>query len=217
MSSASRSVALETLVERIKNCKVCVDCPQGEPLPHEPRPVLQVNIQARIGVFGQAPGLRVHKSGVPFTDPSGDRLRLWMGVDREIFYDERKIAILPMGFCFPGYDAKGADLPPRRECAQTWRQDVLSHLTNLRLILLVGGYAVRWHIKDRGKDPLKKIVSRWRSIVAESQSEAEQIRMFPLPHPSWRNNHWIKANPWFEKDLLPDLRAYVKKCLAGAD
>ena len=213
MKAVARSRELDKLVQRIKECRICVDCPQGPPLQHEPRPVLRVNTSARIGVFGQAPGIRVHKSGVPFTDPSGDRLRQWMDIDSSIFYDEKRIAIVPMGFCFPGYNEKGGDLPPRRECAATWRTDVLSHLIKLKLVLLVGSYAVRWHLKGNGRQSLTEAVSNWRHIVETTDAKAQNACCFPLPHPSWRNNSWLKANPWFEKELLPELQKRVHACL----
>lgn len=200
--------ALSDMVHDIRQCRVCADV-----LPHEPRPVLQVSTSARIGIFGQAPGTRVHKSGRPFTDPSGDRLRDWMQVDEGTFYDERLIAIVPMGFCFPGLDAKGGDLPPRRECADTWRQPLIEKLNNLDLILLVGAYAQRWHLPrwvkanpDADKVPktVTQTVEEWRRFGP---------LYMPLPHPSWRNTGWMKRNPWFETDLLPELRERIAQIL----
>ncbi len=213
MNATPNAVTLDRLVGRIKDCRVCLERPHGEPLPHAPRPVLRANVKARIGIFGQAPGLRVHKSGVPFSDPSGDRLRKWMGVTPSTFYNEQRIAIIPMGFCFPGYNAQGADLPPRRECAETWRQEILSHLTKLDLVLLVGSYAVRWHLKGLANGSLTDTVSQWRYIVEQTEADPQYVLSFPLPHPSWRNNGWIKANPWFEEELLPELRARVSASL----
>ncbi|MEM1102461.1 MAG: uracil-DNA glycosylase family protein, partial [Pseudomonadota bacterium] len=156
---------------------------------------------ASILVAGQAPGLRVHKSGKPFTDPSGDRLRAWMGVDEATFYDTRRLAIVPMAFCFPGYDAKGSDLPPPILCAKTWRARVLSVLGQVELTLLVGGAAQAWHL---GKGTVADRVAQWRQHAPE---------VFPLPHPSWRNNAWLRARPWFESELLPALRRRVKEVL----
>ncbi len=148
----------------------------------------------------------MHASGKPFTDPSGVRLRQWMGVTDEEFYDVARIAIIPMGFCFPGLDAKGGDLPPRRECAPAWRARLMAALPNLELMLLVGQYAQRWHLgTDAGRD-LTSTVERWREIVARSGGPV----MVPLPHPSWRNNAWIKRNGWFDAELLPWLRAAVR-------
>jgi uracil-DNA glycosylase len=193
------SQALDQLCAQVAACRICRDTPKRLPLPHEPRPVLRVSATARIAICGQAPGTRVHASGVPFTDPSGDRLRDWMGLDCETFYDQKRIAIVPMGFCFPGHDTKGGDLPPRTECAPAWRQRVFDLLPNLNLLLLVGSYAVKWHLGKTASPTLTETVAHWR----------EFDNCFPLPHPSWRNNAWIKKNPWFESDLLPELRAAI--------
>lgn len=160
---------------------------------------------ARLVIVGQAPGTRVQASGVPFTDPSGDRLRTWLGVDSETFYDERRIAIIPMGFCFPGLDDNGGDLPPRKECAPLWRERLFAELKDIRLTLLVGLYAQAWHLKERRKASLTETVQAWREYGPE---------FMPLPHPSWRNNAWVKKHPWFEAELLPALRKRVAKALA---
>lgn len=199
---------LERLLAEIRACRCCVDTPEGLPLPHDPRPVIRAASTARLMVCGQAPGIRVHASGVPFSDPSGDRLRSWMGVTSEEFYDTARLAIVPMGFCFPGLDASGADLPPRRECAPRWRARVMAELPRLELILLVGGYAQRWHLGAAAKVGVAETVKAWR----EHAGAGRPLR-FPLPHPSWRNNAWIKANPWFESDLLPALRSEVRRIL----
>ena len=174
----------------------------GKPLPHEPRPVLRESATARVLIAGQAPGTRVHKSGMPFTDPSGDRLRDWMGVEPEVFYNNAKIAIAPMGFCFPGLDSKGSDLPPRRECAQAWRADLLAAMPQIELVLVIGIYAQGWHTPGSGT--LTQKVMNWR------QGLDRQPQTIALPHPSWRNSGWLKANPWFAEDLLPDLRARIR-------
>ncbi len=200
---------LERLLADIKCCRVCVACPNGLPLAHEPRPVLRVSTSARIGIFSQAPGARVHASGTPFTDPSGDRLRDWMGTSPEEFYDERRVAILPMGFCFPGHDAKGGDLPPRSECAPQWRTRVLAHLGRLELVFLVGQYAQQWHLGRDAKVGTTRTVAAWREIHARPGLP----RCLPLPHPSWRNNGWLKANPWFGDELLPILQRDVRQLL----
>jgi len=200
---------LERLLAEIRACRRCVEDPTGPPLPHGPRPVLRVSRTARICVSGQAPGMRVHASGVPFSDPSGDRLRSWMQVTAEEFYDTSRIAILPMGFCFPGHDATGGDLPPRRECAPLWRERVLMMLPELRLMLLVGQTAPRCHRGRRGQIP--DGVRDWRAIGEASQTP----RLVPLPHPSWRNNAWLKSNPWFAEDLLPWLGAEVRRQLGA--
>ena len=194
----------------IRRCRVCRDDPEGAPLPHEPRPVLQAKSSARIGICGQAPGTRVHQSGRPFTDPSGDRLREWMGIDSGIFYDAARIAIVPMGFCFPGLDAKGGDLPPRLECAKTWRSPVFERLPNLELVLLVGQYAQHWHLGRDRKKSLTETVRHWRDY----SSTDEGPKLVPLPHPSWRNNAWLKKNPWFEAEVLPFLRREIRRLLA---
>lgn len=188
------------LLTEIRACRVC-----AAQLPHEPRPVLRARASARLVIVGQAPGTRVHASGKPFTDPSGDRLRNWLGVDSETLYDERHIAIVPMGFCFPGLDAHGGDLPPRRECAPLWRERLFAELKQIKLTLLVGQYAQAWHLKDRRKSTLTETVKAWREYGQE---------FMPLPHPSWRNNAWVKKNPWFEAELLPVLRRRVAEALA---
>jgi uracil-DNA glycosylase len=205
----SRARALDALVADIRACRLCRDSPTGRPLPHEPRPVLRVSATARIGVFSQAPGTRVHASGKPFTDPSGVRLRSWMGVTDDEFYDASRIAIVPMGFCFPGLDAKGGDLPPRRECAPLWRARLMGALPDLDLVLLVGQYAQRWHLGTEGRSGLTDIVQRWRELV---ERPGRPI-LVPLPHPSWRNNGWIRRNPWFDAELVPWLREAVRKSL----
>ena len=154
--------------------------------------------------------MRVHASGVPFTDPSGDRLRDWMGVDANTFYDASQIAIVPMGFCFPGLDAKGGDLPPRKECARSWHERVFAHLPNLKLMLLVGQYAHAWHLGGERKRSLTETVRAWRSFADGGDSVAR----IPLPHPSWRNNAWLKKNPWFAEEVLPFLKSQVQRLLA---
>lgn len=205
------SRGLQGLLREIRSCRACVDAPLGRPLPHAPRPVLRVSVTARIGLYSQAPGARVHASGLPFTDASGDRLRDWMGVTSEEFYDVSRLAILPMGLCFPGTDAKGADLPPRPECAPLWRERVLGHLQRLELVLLVGSYAQRWHLgRELTADGLTATVARWRQLY----DRPGRPRYLALPHPSWRNNGWLKTNRWFEAELLPVLRAEVRRLMA---
>lgn len=192
---------LDRLTKEIRACRVCVENPRKVPLPHEPRPVLRVSPSARICIAGQAPGTRVHASGVPFTDPSGDRLRDWMGVSKEAFYDTARVAIVPMGFCFPGQDAKGGDLPPRPECAAHWRARLFEHLPQIDLFLLVGQYAQGWHLGAAKRKSLTETVMNWREYGPGA---------IPLPHPSWRNNAWIRKNPWFESELLPVLKREVR-------
>ncbi len=171
-----------------------------------PNPVLQAASTARILVCGQAPGNLADVTGKPFNDPSGKRLREWMGVTDEEFYDETRVAIIPMGFCFPGYDAKGGDRPPMKRCAATWRESLLTLLPNIEVTLLIGGYAQDWHLRSRGKKNLTETVKAWR----EYQSD----QIFTAPHPSWRNTAWLKRNPWFEQDVLPALRSAVRGALA---
>jgi len=167
--------------------------------------VLQVASSARILIAGQAPGTRVHASGRPFTDPSGDRLRDWLGVDNDIFYDEKRIAIIPMGFCFPGLDKKGGDLPPRKECAPLWRNRLMAALPELKITILVGQYSQAWYLRERAKKSLTETVAAWRDFAPD---------FFPTPHPSWRNNSWLKKHPWFDAELLPELRMRVAEALA---
>ncbi|MEQ9519084.1 MAG: uracil-DNA glycosylase family protein [Parvibaculum sp.] len=195
------------LLKDVRSCQVCVSSDKPKPLPHKPRPVLRVSRTARICIAGQAPGTRVHASGLPFDDPSGDRLREWLGVDRDTFYDEKLFAIVPMGFCFPGLDAKGGDLPPRKECAPLWRERVFEALPNVKLTLVIGQYAQAWHLGDGKKKTLTETVENWRDYMPDKLA---------LPHPSWRNNVWLKKNAWFEDDVLPVLRKEVAKHLRAA-
>jgi uracil-DNA glycosylase len=208
-SEAAAAAEVDALAAAIRACRLCRDYPLGKPLPHEPRPVVQMSSTARICIASQAPGTKVHASGRPFTDLSGDRLRAWMGVDAETFYDASRIAIIPMGFCFPGQDAKGGDLPPRRECAPAWRKQVFDLLPRIDLILAVGSYAFRWHLGKMARPTLSDTVAAWREIYAAEGP----ARILPLPHPSWRNNAWIKKNPWFETELLPVVRREVARRL----
>jgi uracil-DNA glycosylase len=210
---------LDRLVAAIRACRICRDQPTGPQLPHEPRPVVRMAATARIAICGQAPGVRVHNSGLPFDDPSGDRLRLWMGIDKAAFYDEASIAFLPMGFCFPGHDANKGDLPPRKECAKLWRNRTLAELGHLQLVLLIGQYAQGWHLRKlEGLADLPKgvtaTVADWRRIYdhLRNSETPSQPRVLVLPHPSWRNSGWLKRNPWFADDLLPVLRAEVRRC-----
>lgn len=201
------TVHLKDIKSQISACRLCIDEPLNQPLPHQPRPVVQVSTRARICIAGQAPGLRVHESGLPFDDRSGDRLRQWMAISREHFYDENRLAIIPMGFCFPGYDAKGSDLPPRKECAPAWRQRLFDTMPQVELILVIGMYAQSWHMgSERGKT-MTETVANWR----DSFDKARQPKILPMPHPSWRNTGWVRKNPWFERDLLPVLQNEVSR------
>lgn len=196
----------DQLLKNIRACRICRDTPDGAALPHDPRPVVQVSKSAKLLIAGQAPGTRVHESGRPFTDPSGDRLRQWMGIDSTVFYDETRIAIVPMGFCFPGLDKRGGDLPPRPECARHWRDKLLCHLPSIELILVIGQYAQAWHLGSMRKASLTETVLHWRETY-----DALSPPVIALPHPSWRNNTWLKKNPWFERDVLPVLRHDVQR------
>jgi uracil-DNA glycosylase len=201
---------LDGLLSAIRECRVCYERPvYGQPMMHLPRPVLQVSESARICIAGQAPGTRVHRSGRPFDDRSGTRLRDWLVISETSFYDPAKVAIVPMGFCFPGLRADGSDLPPRRECAEIWRRRLFSRLPSIKLLVLVGGHAQKWHLGEEASQSVDATVRRWRDIVRRSETP----RVVPLPHPSWRNTHWLKRNPWFEGDLLPLLRAEVRRHL----
>ena len=189
--------SLDVLLKEIRGCTLCADH-----LVDGVRPVVRASKSARILVAGQAPGSKVHATGIPFDDPSGDRLREWMAIDSALFYDESKIALVPMGFCYPG-KGKSGDLPPRPECADTWRKPLLDALPNVRLVLVIGQYAQAWHL-DKVEKNLTETVRSFRSYSKT---------VMPLPHPSPRNNIWLKRNPWFATDGLPELRARVVKAL----
>jgi uracil-DNA glycosylase len=165
---------------------------------------VQAHPDARILIVGQAPGTAVHRTGIPFNDPSGDRLRTWLGLNKEQFYDEKKVAIVPMGFCYPG-KGQGGDLPPRPECAATWRAQLLSHLQQIQLTVAVGRYAIDWHLQPGKSSTLTDIVKQWRSYATD---------VVPLPHPSPRNTQWLKRNPWVESDIVPHLQRRVDAALA---
>lgn len=203
---------LEDLRAEIAACRICVENPLKGPLPHEPRPVLQVSAAARVCVCGQAPGTRVHQSGRPFTDPSGDRLRDWMGIGPEIFYDPEKLAIVPMGFCFPGLDHKGGDLPPRPECRTAWHDKLFEAMPQIELVLVIGQYAQSYHLGKARKKSLTETVASWREYF-ETPPEQGKPAVLPLPHPSWRNNAWLRKHPWFEADLLPVLKKEVARLI----
>lgn len=185
--------SFEELLRQVRNCTIC-----ASELPLGPKPVLQVSPQARILIVGQAPGRRAHESGLPFDDASGDRLREWLGISRAQFYDPAQVAVLPMGFCFPG-SGKSGDLPPRPECAPAWRDKLMAHLPDIQLTLLLGQYAQQYHF-GRDKRTLTERVKNWQVTWPQ---------IVALPHPSPRNNLWLKRNPWFETELLPELRNRV--------
>ena len=192
-----------SIQDDIAACRICADRFAATATQHSPRPVVWFKGPPRILIASQAPGARVHEAMTPFWDRSGDRLRDWMGISQDDFYDRDRVAIVPMAFCFPGYNAAGSDLPPPRICAATWRDAALAPLGDVPLTLLIGGYAQSWHLG--GRTGVTDRVMAWRDHAP---------RVFPLPHPSWRNTAWLKRNPWFETDLLPVLRASVKDALA---
>ncbi|MDP3341391.1 uracil-DNA glycosylase family protein [Frigidibacter sp.] len=197
-----------SLLERIGACRLCAADFACTATAHAPRPVAWFDTAATPGVMivGQAPGMRVHLAGRPFADPSGDRLRDWLGIGPETFYDRARVAIVPMAFCFPGYDAAGSDLPPPPRCAATWRAEVMAALGPVPLVLLVGGHAQRWHLGVAAtRGGVGATVARWQGHTPG---------VFPLPHPSWRNTGWLKRNPWFAAEVLPALRARVQEALA---
>ncbi|WP_172331360.1 uracil-DNA glycosylase family protein [Mangrovicoccus sp. HB161399] len=194
----------DSLAGEIAACRLCAGRFAATATRHAPRPVPWFRPGTRILVAGQAPGLRVHKVGRPFFDRSGNRLRDWMGIGAETFYDRSLVSVLPTAFCFPGYSAKGSDLPPPPLCWQTWHARALAEIGEVPLRLIVGSYAIRRHLGLKG--PLTEIVRGWRAHAPGT---------FVLPHPSWRNNAWLKANPWFGKELLPSLRAAVRDALDG--
>lgn len=196
------------LAQDLSGCTICAERFSATATAHQPRPVIWFRPAARVLIAGQAPGMRVHASQRPFTDPSGVRLRAWLGMDENTFYDRSTVAIVPMGFCFPGYDATGSDLPPPKICAETWRKPVLDGLPNIGLTLLIGGYAQKWHLGADAKEGVTATVRRWRDFAPE---------VFPLPHPSWRNTAWLKRNPWFEAECLPALQARLATVLGTTD
>ncbi len=200
----------EQLVRQILACRICVEHPLRKPLPHPPRPVFQEGWRAPVLIAGQAPGVRVHASGRPFTDPSGDRLRAWLGVDAAQFYDSRCFAIVPMGLCFPGLDRAGSDLPPRPECAPAWRARLMAAMPDIELVICLGSHAMRWHLGEAYPGAVDAAVRNWRAGLHLKPA------VIALPHPSWRNNGWLSRNPWFAGETLPELRRLVAKALARA-
>lgn len=189
--------AAKTLLEEVRACTICKDLPLG------PRPIVQISASAKILIVGQAPGRITHHKGIPFDDPSGNRLRSWLGVDRDTFYDASKIAILPMGFCFPG-TGKSGDLPPRPQCAPAWRNRILTTLPAVELTLVIGRYAIDWHVPEYSRSTVTAAVKSW--------SELWPGKLI-LPHPSPRNFRWLKSNPWFEDDIVPAVQERVKQLI----
>ena len=195
------SAGLRSLLAEVRACRLC-----EAHLPLGPRPVVTAKPRARLLIVGQAPGTRVHETGIPWNDRSGDRLREWMGVDRAAFYESPLIAVMPMGFCYPGRFPRGGDRPPRPECAPAWHGRLRAAMPGIELTLLVGSYAQAYYLADRKRATLTETVRAWRSFFPE---------LLPTPHPSWRATGWLKKNPWFERDLLPDLRRRVARILAN--
>ncbi len=192
-------MSLDAVLADIAACRACA----GE-LPHEPRPVTRVSAQTRLLICGQAPGRRVHESGLPFDDPSGERLRFWMGIDRATFYGRPEIGVAAMAFCFPGTNPKGGDYPPPPRCAELWRPRLMAELPKMELTLLVGSYAQAWALKNRAKRTMTDTVAAWTEYLPH---------YLPMPHPSWRNTAWLRRNPWFEDEVAPYLRRRVADIL----
>ena len=190
---------LDRVIEEARACRLCAPY-----FAHEPRPVLRAGPSAKLVIIGQAPGTRVQASGIPWNDPSGDRLRQWLEMDTETFYDENRIAIVPMGFCFPGLDKSGSDHPPRKECAPKWHPLILQNLRKRNLTLLVGSYAQKYYLGKAYRKTMTETVRAWQDYQPE---------FLPLPHPSWRNSGWLKKNRWFEEGLLPVLRKRIASLL----
>lgn len=188
---------ISAVLSAVRACELCTDLALG------PKPILQINPQAKILIAGQAPGRKTHLKGIPFDDPSGDRLRDWMGIDRNTFYNESLIAILPMAFCYPG-TGKSGDLPPSPECVGQWRAQLLNLLPNIELTLVIGQYALDWHLGDKQQRTLTETVSQWQDHWPS---------LLPMPHPSPRNNRWLKNNPWFAENVLPTLKKHVASLL----
>ena len=197
----SQKNKLHDLLKEVRACEICApDLPLG------PRPTVVAKSSAKIMIIGQAPGTKVHETGIPWSDPSGDRLRNWLRVTREMFYDGSKIALMPMGFCYPGRLERGGDNPPRPECAPAWHEKILAGLPDIKLTLLVGMYAQKYYLAEQNKKTLTETVRHWQEFAPA---------MIPTPHPSWRTTAWLKKNLWFEAELLPVLQQKVRKLLEG--
>jgi uracil-DNA glycosylase len=199
MRERDRAADLAALVEKARACRVC-----EAHLPLGPRPTLRASATAKLLIVGQAPGTKVHETGIPWNDASGDRLRRWLDLDRDTFYDESRIAIMPMGLCYPGVDRNGGDRPPRPECASLWHPPLLALMPQVELVLLVGGHAQAWYLGKQRRRSMTETVAAWRDYLP---------RFIPTPHPSWRNTAWLKRNPWFEAELVPELRGRVARML----
>lgn len=192
---------LDTLLREVRACRLC-----EHELPLGPRPVLRASATARVLIAGQAPGTKVHELGIPWNDASGRRLRTWLDLSEDVFYDDRRVAIIPQAFCYPGKGANG-DLPPPKRCHQTWHEALIARMPHLATFVLAGSYAHRYHLGKRTKPTLTETVAAWREYAPTH---------FPVPHPSWHNNHWLKANDWFERELVPSMRMAVHRVLGLA-
>lgn len=192
---------LDALLAEARACRVC-----AAHLPLGPRPILRARESARLLIVGQAPGFKVHETGIPFYDRSGDRLLQWLGLTRAQFYDERTVAFVPTGFCYPGRDASGGDLPPRAECAPLWHPKLRPALPHIETTLLIGSHAQKYYLGARRKKTVAETVRAWREFLPE---------FWPLPHPSWRNTNWLAKNPWFEAKLVPQLKKRIAEIFAG--
>ena len=199
MTGGDRAAGLAALVEKARACRVC-----EAHLPLGPRPVLRASATAKLLIVGQAPGTKVHETGIHWNDASGDRLRRWLDLGRDTFYDENRIAIMPMGLCYPGIDKNGGDSPPRPECAPLWHPPLLALMPQVELVLLVGSHAQAWYLGKRRRKTMTDTVAAWREYLP---------RFIPTPHPSWRNTAWLKRNPWFEAELVPELRERIARML----
>jgi uracil-DNA glycosylase family 4 len=192
---------LQKLLKKIENCCVCAHA-----LPFKPNPVVRASTSARLLIIGQAPGTKVQQTGIPWNDRSGDRLRSWLNLEKEQFYNRDLIAITPMGFCYPGVDKNGGDKPPRSECAPLWHADLRNLMPNIQLTLLVGAHAQKYYLGEKRKATMGETVRAWKEYLPH---------FIPLPHPSWRNTAWLHRNPWFDSELIPELRHYVSAVACG--
>lgn len=199
-ATEAANAAFDRLVGEIRACTACVPH-----LPLGPRPVVRGRPSAKLLIVSQAPGTRAHETGLSFDDRSGDRLRGWLGLDRDSFYDEARVAIMPIGFCYPGRDPRGGDLAPRRECAPLWHARLRGLLPEVRLTLLVGSYAINRYLPRRGAMSMTKTIARWQEVPTE---------FFVLPHPSWHTIRWLRDNPWFDSEALPALRSRIALVLS---
>ncbi len=216
MNKLDQEHLIKQISQEITACRLCHDNPRYPPaMAMPPRPVCTISASAPIAICGQAPGMRVYNTGIAFNDPSGDRLRQWLNVSRESFYNPDHFAIIPMGFCFPGYDKNGGDLPPRRECKEIWHDQIFPLMPQIKLVIVIGQYAQSYHLGKRRQKTLTETVLHWRDFF-EAPDENDR-RILPLPHPSWRNTGWLKRNPWFEHDLLPELQKLTASLLLNPD